>query len=114
MESEAGKDTAGGIDGTLSVDVEEWFCAHNLSPPLLRKEWGTYERRAAASTRLLLDDLKVPISPLFTNSYAHYMCTCTFVEISVTLAKIIATLLPTLINAVRPYKKFLVDKVGNT
>jgi polysaccharide deacetylase family protein (PEP-CTERM system associated) len=43
------------IDGTLSVDVEEWFCAHNLSPPLLRKEWEEYERRAEACTVRLLD-----------------------------------------------------------
>ncbi len=45
------------IDGTLSVDVEEWFCAHNLSPPLLRKDWANYEHRAEACTLRLLDVL---------------------------------------------------------
>jgi polysaccharide deacetylase family protein (PEP-CTERM system associated) len=44
-----------GIDGTLTIDVEEWFCAHNLSPPLIRRDWELYERRAESSTRRLLD-----------------------------------------------------------
>lgn len=43
------------IDGVLTIDVEEWFCAHNLSPPLQRSEWQQYERRAEQSTLRLLD-----------------------------------------------------------
>ena len=43
------------IDGSLSIDVEEWFCAHNLYPPLSRSEWKSYELRAEASVLRLLD-----------------------------------------------------------
>lgn len=57
MTNNTKKGSQGDIDGTLSIDVEEWFCVHNLNPPLLRKDWETYERRAEASTRYLLDML---------------------------------------------------------
>jgi len=43
------------IDGSISIDVEEWFCAHNLYPPLSRGEWNTYELRAEASVLRLLE-----------------------------------------------------------
>ncbi|MDT8324053.1 MAG: DUF3473 domain-containing protein [Bacteroidota bacterium] len=43
------------VDGTLSIDVEEWFCAHNLSPPLLRRDWERCESRVERSMDRLLD-----------------------------------------------------------
>jgi polysaccharide deacetylase family protein (PEP-CTERM system associated) len=48
-------DPGRGIDGALSIDVEEWFCAHNLSPPLLRRDWGRCESRVERSMDRLLD-----------------------------------------------------------
>ncbi|MCB2206564.1 DUF3473 domain-containing protein [bacterium] len=42
-------------DGALGIDVEEWFCAHNLSPPLLRRDWPRCESRVEASVMRLLD-----------------------------------------------------------
>lgn len=39
----------------LSVDVEEWFQVRNLEGAIARESWDTLERRAEASTRILLD-----------------------------------------------------------
>lgn len=43
------------FDGTLSIDVEEWFCAHNLSPPIFRADWQRCESRVEESTQRILD-----------------------------------------------------------
>ena len=45
------------FEGTLSIDVEEWFCAHNLSPPILRADWEHCESRVEVSTLRILDML---------------------------------------------------------
>lgn len=55
VDESRGLETSGRCDGTMTVDVEEWFCAHNLSPPLQRTDWEHCERRAESSTRQLLD-----------------------------------------------------------
>jgi peptidoglycan/xylan/chitin deacetylase (PgdA/CDA1 family) len=42
----------------MSVDVEDWFCVHNLSTLIAYAEWDSYESRVEASTVRLLDLFK--------------------------------------------------------
>ena len=39
----------------LSIDVEDWFCAYNLSEIVSREQWKTSESRVVSNTLKLLD-----------------------------------------------------------
>jgi len=50
------------MKNALSIDVEDWFCVHNLSDVIRKEEWSTCEPRITKSlTRILeiLDEKKV-------------------------------------------------------
>ena len=39
----------------ISIDLEDWFCVHNLSGAIKREDWGTCELRVRDSTRRLIE-----------------------------------------------------------
>jgi polysaccharide deacetylase family protein (PEP-CTERM system associated) len=42
------------MKNAVSIDLEDWFCVHNLSESVRREDWGTCELRVAESTGRLL------------------------------------------------------------
>lgn len=43
------------IKNAISIDLEDWFCVHNLSRAIPRDEWDSCELRVHESTRRLID-----------------------------------------------------------
>ena len=43
------------MKNVLSVDLEDWFCVHNLSQVIDREQWNTYEFRVEQNTLRLLN-----------------------------------------------------------
>jgi polysaccharide deacetylase family protein (PEP-CTERM system associated) len=43
------------VTNALSVDLEDWFCVHNLSTVISRTDWESCELRVRGSTNRLLD-----------------------------------------------------------
>ena len=41
----------------MSIDLEDWFCVHNLSHVIDRSQWDQCELRVVDSTRRLLEIL---------------------------------------------------------
>src|SRR4029450_5325679 len=39
----------------ISIDLEDWFCVHNLSGAIRREDWDTCELRVRDSTRRLIE-----------------------------------------------------------
>jgi polysaccharide deacetylase family protein (PEP-CTERM system associated) len=39
----------------MSIDLEDWFCVHNLSSAIARTDWKRCDLRVAASTRRILE-----------------------------------------------------------
>jgi polysaccharide deacetylase family protein (PEP-CTERM system associated) len=42
------------IRNAMSIDLEDWFCVHNLSGIIKREDWDNCELRVLESTRLIL------------------------------------------------------------
>lgn len=42
------------MKNAISIDLEDWFCVHNLSDSIRREDWGGCELRVAGSTKRLL------------------------------------------------------------
>jgi polysaccharide deacetylase family protein (PEP-CTERM system associated) len=42
------------MENAFSVDLEDWFCVHNLSQVIKQKNWDTCELRVEVSTRRIL------------------------------------------------------------
>ncbi|MGB9773628.1 MAG: XrtA system polysaccharide deacetylase [Bacteroidota bacterium] len=53
---EVGKPDA--IINAMTIDLEDWFCVHNLSQVIKKEEWDRYEMRVLGSTRRILALLK--------------------------------------------------------
>ena len=45
------------IKNAISIDVEDWFCANNLSETIKIKDWGKYESRIRQNTSKILSIL---------------------------------------------------------
>jgi polysaccharide deacetylase family protein (PEP-CTERM system associated) len=43
------------ITNAMSIDLEDWFCVHNLSQVIRREDWDRCELRVAESTKRILD-----------------------------------------------------------
>ncbi|HKY29585.1 MAG TPA: XrtA system polysaccharide deacetylase [Pyrinomonadaceae bacterium] len=44
-----------GIKNAISIDLEDWFCVHNLSRAIRRDDWDSCELRVHDSTRRLIE-----------------------------------------------------------
>ena len=43
------------VKNAISIDLEDWFCVHNMSQQISRSQWGQYELRVERSTTKILD-----------------------------------------------------------
>jgi polysaccharide deacetylase family protein (PEP-CTERM system associated) len=43
------------IKNAMSIDLEDWFCVHNLSEVIRKEDWDNCELRVYASTRRVLN-----------------------------------------------------------
>jgi polysaccharide deacetylase family protein (PEP-CTERM system associated) len=46
------------FQNALSIDVEDWFCANNITSVIPRERWGECASRVVESTRLVLEIMK--------------------------------------------------------
>jgi polysaccharide deacetylase family protein (PEP-CTERM system associated) len=46
------------FQNALSIDVEDWFCANNITSVIPRERWGECASRVVDSTRLVLEIMK--------------------------------------------------------
>jgi len=49
---------ASAFQNALSIDVEDWFCANNITSVIPRERWGECASRVVESTRLVLKIIK--------------------------------------------------------
>jgi polysaccharide deacetylase family protein (PEP-CTERM system associated) len=47
----------------LSIDLEDWFCVHNLEPVIKKDDWDKQELRVVANTKRILELLKQHSTP---------------------------------------------------
>ena len=44
-----------GVKNALSIDLEDWFCVHNLAQAIKRDDWDKCDLRVRANTTRILD-----------------------------------------------------------